>query len=74
MALPEQLLAAVAQRAADHPGLGHEGDLDRVGALARQGQRRESLDLPLADHSAVSFRLRCLRLSRISLLFTLASA
>ena len=56
------------------PASGTKATSTGVGALARQGQRRESLDLPLADHSAVSFRLRCLRLSRISLLFTLASA
>ena len=48
--LAQQLLPAVAQRAADHPGVGDERRLDARLARARQRQRGEPLHHPFADH------------------------
>jgi hypothetical protein len=49
--LPEQLLAAVTQRAADHPGVGDEGRLDAAAGARRQRQGAQSfVQGAFADH------------------------
>ena len=42
--LPEQLLAAVAQRASDHPRAGDERRLDAAGRRRREGERGKAVD------------------------------
>src|SRR5262249_57018520 len=53
-ALAEQLLAPVAQRASDHPGLGHQGELDAGWIRARDRQRLEAVHVAAADHPELS--------------------
>ena len=57
-ALAEQLLAPMAQRAADHAGGRHERGLEPAVVRRRQRQRGEALDRPFADHVAGA-RKRC---------------
>jgi hypothetical protein len=48
--LAQQLLAAVAKRAPDHPRLRDEGDLDSAGLGGPEDQRFEPLHRPTIDH------------------------